>query len=747
MRVFGGYGIGHGFILFLLLASAQLYAETRTVTVLSTCDIHASFGPRGPSWLKLASLVRDERQKAGERNTLLIDSGDNMQGSFVGKHSAGAVAVKMLNLLKYDVWVPGNHDFDFGVDCLLKRVSEFKGSALAGNVICSPPFYSFKFFERGGLKIAVIGFGCCDKRFYSPEALTRLKFADSAKYLDQTLAEVKKGRPDVIILVIHNGRFGKKPTDFKLLQRYPDINLVLGGHTHAVEPGVLSGRTWYLQAGSHSRFLGKAVVSYDSANKKVTIKSEMMKVTPGTKVDPQLAREVNGLLKAADKDARAVAGYNSLELTIPGNRMQPSGISTLFSMAIAGAAKTDAAFYGTPPGRAKLAKGKVTGSNIFRLTPYPNTVCTMSLNRDQIAGIIQEQYKRFRQTREFLHPFGLSLKVDNKGGLIGSPVLKNGKELTGSNRVKVAFSSGALSGAVAGWAYLQSLVNDKNCDFRDTGIRVDKALFDYIKSHSPLNISPAGDIKNVGTDPVAVKKTKKAKKATAVKKAAFPSRPTGRKSTIDVAKYLPAEANGYQLVYQFNPTNPVMKNGKNDIVYDVDNSNQVKGPFKKLAYLLVLLNKNGQVEYAYVSMDPFTDDVKKIGVPVKASGARFQQMVKNCRVISNVDGVKNGEYPDGCNIEFCDCNYTAVNAAKVPNASDKFFDFGDTFDKNKSPGYGSMQIHNYKEKQSIICFNKFHGRGKADVGIGNSKGRARDWTFSANARNCKDGVMVVLVKK
>ena len=222
--------------------------------------------------------------------------------------------------------------------------------------------------------------------------------------------------------------------------------------------------------------------------------------------------------------------------------------------------------------------------------------------------------------------------------------------------------------------------------------------------------------------------------------------PPGAKTMLDPAKYLPAEAKGYEVVYQVNPTEPVLKNGNKDIVYDVDNSAKIKGPFKKIAYLMVLIDKNGKTEQAFVSMDPFTDDVKKIGVPVKSSGARFQQMVKNCQVISNVPGVKNGEFPEGCNIEFWDCNYGGTNAQNIPGATNAF-DFGDVMSTQTSPGYGSMQIHNSKEKQSIICFNKFYGRGGADVGIGNSKGKNTDWTFTSNAKNCKNGTLVVLVKK
>jgi len=56
-----------------------------------------------------------------------------------------------------------------------------------------------------------------------------------------------------------------------------------------------------------------------------------------------------------------------------------------------------------------------------------------------------------------------------------------------------------------------------------------------------------------------------------------------------------------------------------------------------------------------------------------------------------------------------------------------------------------MQIHNWQEKHAILCFNRFgSGRGN-DVGIGNSEGKTRDWTFTSSAKDCTRGEFNVLV--
>jgi len=235
-----------------------------------------------------------------------------------------------------------------------------------------------------------------------------------------------------------------------------------------------------------------------------------------------------------------------------------------------------------------------------------------------------------------------------------------------------------------------------------------------------------------------------------INKAGLPASPFtfGEMPTFDVfAKTLPEEAKAYKLVYAFDPLTARMTTGNTTFVYEEDHSAKVKGPFTKVAYFMALQDGDGTVTYAFVAMDPFTDDITKIGVPCKASGARFQTKVTGAVVKTNVDGVSSGAFPEGCNIEFWDCNYGPSNTTKIEGADTKVFDFGDVLGADKSPGYGSMQIHNWQEKHSIICFNRFGAGSSNDVGIGNSEGKTRDWTFTSSAKNYVRGEFKVLVRQ
>ncbi len=202
------------------------------------------------------------------------------------------------------------------------------------------------------------------------------------------------------------------------------------------------------------------------------------------------------------------------------------------------------------------------------------------------------------------------------------------------------------------------------------------------------------------------------------------------------------EAKNFKLVYALDPSRPVLTNGKKSITYKVNKSREIIGNVKKIGYALIL---NGK-DYVFVTMDPFTKDLKKIGVPVKASGARFQLKINNMTVKSNVAGVKNGTFATGGNIEFWDCNYQPSNAAKIPGASGTTYDFGDRYDGNRSPGYGCMQVHNYSAKQTVFAFNNFSVGHNCDLGIGNSPKGNPDWTFSQSASKCKSAMLYILVE-
>ncbi len=194
----------------------------------------------------------------------------------------------------------------------------------------------------------------------------------------------------------------------------------------------------------------------------------------------------------------------------------------------------------------------------------------------------------------------------------------------------------------------------------------------------------------------------------------------------------------FRLVYDLD-----LKKLGRDINYDVDNSGQIDS-FDRIGYLVELSSSDRGEEKVFVSLDAFTDDVNKIGIPAAVTNASFQQTIESLSVHSNTDNVTSGENIKTANIEFWPNNYAPTNKAGVAGASNAIFDFGD----QPGPpvdGYGSMQIHNFGAGQTLFAINHWSAGAAADIGIGNSPGENRDWTFTGNARTYSSARLRVYV--
>ncbi len=199
------------------------------------------------------------------------------------------------------------------------------------------------------------------------------------------------------------------------------------------------------------------------------------------------------------------------------------------------------------------------------------------------------------------------------------------------------------------------------------------------------------------------------------------------------------EAAGYQLVYSLNiPATGNLTSGTGFTPYSADYRGNVGG-FSRIAYYVELKRTSDTgPRFVWTSMDAFTTDVAKIGVPNLASGATFQQVVGNMNVVSNAAGVVNGSGIATGNIEFWPTNYTqATPAGILPGnpGNTAAYDFNDT---RTAGSHGSMQIHNYGASQTLFSITNWGAANNTanvfGMGIGNNPtaGQAPDYTLAAN---------------
>jgi sulfur-oxidizing protein SoxB len=206
---------------------------------------------------RIATLVKAIRAERPGK-TLLLDGGDTWQGSYTSMKTRGADMVAAMNLLRPDA-MTAHWEFTYGSDRVKELIEQLKFPFLAGNVRDTeweePVFESTRMFERGGLKIGVIG----QAYPYTPVANPRYmipqwSFGIQEELVRNQVDKLRAGGADLLILLSHNGF----DIDRKLASRVKGIDVILTGHTHDAIPRVVEvGTTLLLASGSHGKFLSR----------------------------------------------------------------------------------------------------------------------------------------------------------------------------------------------------------------------------------------------------------------------------------------------------------------------------------------------------------------------------------------------------------------------------------------------------------------------------------------------------------
>ena len=219
-------------------------------------DLARSYGRMG-GLDRLATLVKAIRAERGDR-VLLLDGGDTWQGSWTALQSQGADMVGLMNVLKPDA-MTAHWEFTYGARRVEALVEQLKFPFLAGNVKEAtwgdPVFQPSAVFERGGLRIGVIG-----QAFpYTPVANPRYLIPDWSFGIEEekiaaNVEKLRADKVDLVVLLSHNGF----DVDRKLAGRVKGIDVILTGHTHDALPApVKVGDTLLIAAGSHGKFLAR----------------------------------------------------------------------------------------------------------------------------------------------------------------------------------------------------------------------------------------------------------------------------------------------------------------------------------------------------------------------------------------------------------------------------------------------------------------------------------------------------------
>jgi sulfur-oxidizing protein SoxB len=238
-------------------------AEAHAFTHLDFAKAAKIYGKVG-GFAHLATLIK--RLKAGRPGALLLDGGDNWQGSATALWTRGEDMMEASRLLGVDL-MTGHWEFTLGAE----RVLEFakRTNFIAQNVFTTdfedPIFPPYALREMNGVPVAIIGQAypytpIANPRYFVPE----WSFGIRESQMQKTVDEVRAKGAQAVVLLSHNGM----DIDLKLAGHVRGIDAILGGHTHDGVPApTVVGKTLVTNAGSNGKFL--AVLDLQVKNRKV----------------------------------------------------------------------------------------------------------------------------------------------------------------------------------------------------------------------------------------------------------------------------------------------------------------------------------------------------------------------------------------------------------------------------------------------------------------------------------------------
>jgi 5'-nucleotidase/UDP-sugar diphosphatase len=397
------------FLCALLIGQDKAPQEKPDVVFLHWNDFHGQVLPREATWrgrgrndqplpmvggaAALAGFVAKVRASAGTARVIVTDGGDWYQGTLEGNETRGRLVVALMNRLLPDAAVLGNHEYDFGDANVKELVALAKFPVLGANILdgkskertLMPYVRPFVTLQVKGVRIAIVGLITEGTRLVSTGPWGDAVFEEEKQTLTTLLPEVRKVA-DVVVLLTHCG----VETDKELARAFPEIPLILGGHSHTgLEKALKVGATWIVQTHGKCSEVYRVDGRLDPEQKKLTLLDSRM-VELDLAEHPEdadtkafVAEQTKAIAATWDEpvsellaDLRTDRGPNS------------SAAGNLVADMMRQAGGADLAFTNKGGLRTTLRKGPLTPRMVYELLPFENTAVTMTMTGKQVRSLL-----------------------------------------------------------------------------------------------------------------------------------------------------------------------------------------------------------------------------------------------------------------------------------------------------------------------------------------------------------------------
>ena len=395
------------------------------LTILHTNDFHARFEPinkydsscdvttndEGKCFggsARMATAISDARGR--HENTILVDGGDQFQGTLFYTYYKGALAAKMMNKMGYDGMTVGNHEFDDGPEVLRGFMDALNFPILMSNADVTGEKYlsgvmrKSAVIERGGEKIGLIGL--------TPQNTDEL--ASPGKYIVfydpvdgvQTQVNLLQDQGvNKIVVLSHSGYL----VDQRVAAETTGVDVIVGGHSNtylhsddedAAGPyPTMVGDTAIVQAYAYGKFLGELSVVFDDEGNLVSATGAPQLLDAGVAEDESIKARIAEAAIPLDNIRNEIVGeaVEAIDGSSATCRAGPCAMGIAMAEAMLERVKDQGIQIALTNGggvRSGIDMGQITKGEVLTVAPFQNTMSTFRISGAQVLEALENGFSK-----------------------------------------------------------------------------------------------------------------------------------------------------------------------------------------------------------------------------------------------------------------------------------------------------------------------------------------------------------------
>ncbi|WP_274627815.1 5'-nucleotidase C-terminal domain-containing protein [Arvimicrobium flavum] len=389
---------------------------------------------------RLITAINQEREKLKDQNVILLNAGDNFQGSLFYTTYKGKAEGEFLNQMKFDAMALGNHEFDDGEEALVPFIEQAQFPILGVNIKpnnqskANGKIKPSVVLEVGGQKIGIVGAVTTE----TPEIAAPGPNIQIEDDVANIAAEVKKlagEGVDKIIALTHIGY----PREMEMIAKIPGVDVVVGGHTHTLlsntdpkatgpYPTMVDNPLGYkvpvVQAASYSKVLGELQVTFSDIGIVKEAKGDPIPLDSTVKADENVLKRIAELGAPIEDLKKQEVGETTgpIDGSRESCRARECEMGNLVSDAVLDRTKAQGVTIAISNGgglRASIDQGVVTMGEVLTVLPFQNTIATFQIKgEDLVAALegglsqLEDGAGRFPQVAGLKYSFDKSVKPD-----------------------------------------------------------------------------------------------------------------------------------------------------------------------------------------------------------------------------------------------------------------------------------------------------------------------------------------------